>query len=229
MKTFKQFLEEKEELTFKSLLHGDCKDFFQRSKQNGLLVRGINGGYGQLVGEMSLGEGFAGKTFTVFKKTVRKERKPMDTIPALHKIIDDWFEDNMGIRARSEAMFCFGEAARNTAYEYGNLCVVLPIGKFTYVWSPKVPDLYNDVIMNKMQENKELKKAYIGSDGKPDAEAINDVMDGLGYTINGFDKAVEDSVEIMIDCNEYYVIPLPNDETNREKFLGIIKKAFVEA
>ena len=135
----------------------------------------------------------------------------------------------MGIRARSEAMFCFGEAARNTAYEYGDLCVVLPIGKFTYVWSPKVPDLYNDVIMNKMQENKELKKAYIGSDGKPDAEAINDVMDGLGYTINGFDKAVEDSVEIMIDCNEYYVIPLPNDETNREKFLGIIKKAFVEA
>lgn len=182
-----------------------------------------------MVGDMSLGEGFGDKTFRVFKKTVRKERKPMDTKGPLHKIIDDWFEDNMGIRARSQAVFCFGEAARNVAYEYGHLCAIFPIGKFTYVWSPKVSDLYNDVIMDKMQYAGEIAKAYIGSDGKPDVEAINSVLDGLGYTINGFDKAVADSVEIMIDCDEYYVIPLPNDEENREKHLGILKKAFVKA
>jgi len=225
-KTFRQFLEEVKPLTFEELLHGPCVNFFKQSKQNGLLVRGMSG-YGQLVGEMSV-EGNDQK-FTVFRKTVRKDRKPMDTVGPLHKIIDDWFEDHMGIRARSEAVFCFGEAARETAYTYGQVCVVLPIGKFTYVWSPKVSDLFNDVIMNKMQDGRNIKKEYIGSDGKPDEDVIYAELDELGYTINGLDKAVADAVEIMIDCDDYYVIPMPNDYDNREKFLNILKKAFVHA
>lgn len=231
-KSFKQFIAEAKQFTFKELLHGDCANFFKQSQQEGLLVRGMNG-YGQLVGQMSLGEDFNNMEFTVFRKSVRKDRKPMDTKGPLHKIIDDWFEENTGMRARSEAVFCFGEAARNIAYEYGNLCVIFPIGKFTYTWSPDVPDLYNDVILNKMQhdgrDGAEITKAYVGADGKPDVEAINSALDDLGYTINGFSKAVADSVEIMIDCDEYYIIPLPNDEETREKYLGIIKKAFVKA
>ncbi len=229
-KTFKQFLEEinVKELTFSELLHGPCANFFKQSKQNGLLVRGM-GQHGKHVGHMSLGPGFEGIKFSVFRKSVRKERKPMDTTGPLHNIIDDWFEDNMGIKARSEAIFCFGEAGRENAYEYGSVSVILPIGKFTYVWSPKVGDLYLDIISEKIQQNGKITSAYIGSDGKPDVEAIHAVLDGLGYTINGFDKAVGDAVEIMIDCDDYYVIPLPNDIENRDKHLGILKKAFVEA
>jgi len=233
-KTFKQFLEEKENLTFDGLLRGDCSDFFKRSQQNGLIVRGMNGA-GSLVGNMSLGEKFPGVTFNVFKKTVRKERKPMDTAKAIHGIIDDWFEEEMGIRARSQAVFCFGEAGRENAYEYGQVAVILPIGKFTYVWSPKVADLYDDVIRKELQTNTkdhgtpgELQKEFVGSDGKPDVEAIGELMNGLGYTINGFDKAVGMAVEIMIDCDEYYVIPLANDKENRDLQLGVIKKAFVD-
>ena len=230
-KTFKQFLEDldSKQFTFAELLHGPCAPFFRQSQKNGMLVRGMNG-FGQLVGEMSLGEGFGDIKFTVFKKTVRKDRRPIDTARELSKVIDDWFEDEKGIRARSEAVFCFGEAARKIAYEYGTLAVVLPIGKFTYVWSPDVPDLFDDVIRGRLQTDQgEIKPAYLDSRGKVDVETVHNLLNSLHYTINGFDKAVGDSVEIMIDCDEYYVIPMPNDEENQEKFLAILKKAFVNA
>lgn len=229
-KTFRQFLEDKQDLVFQDLLKGPCVNFFRQSQKNGLLVRGMKG-YGQLEGKMTLGEGFEGISFDVFRKAVRKERKATDTGKYLSKVIDDWFEDRHGIRARSEAMFCFGEAGRENAYMYGPLCVVLPIGKFTYVWSPKVGDLFEDVVLNKMQrEGGNIMKPYIElPSGKLNVDAIWEVMDGLGYTINGFSKAVGDAVEIMIDCDEYYVIPLSVNEEDRIKQLGILKKAFVHA
>lgn len=228
-KTFKQFLEEeKKTLSFKELLHGECRDLLKRSQQNGLIIRGVNG-YGTTVGMLDLGEGFEGVVFSIFKKKVRKERKPMDTIPELHRIVDDWFEEEMGIRARSEAVFCFGESGRKNASEYGSLAVILPIGKFTYVWSPEVADLYEDVLKKLQTHNREIRPAYVGPTGKPDVEAIHEVMNKLGYTINGFDKACQAAVEIMIDCDEYYVIPLAHDHETQEKQLGIIKKAFVQA
>ncbi len=59
--------------------------------------------------------------------------------------------------------------------------------------------------------------AYIGSDRKPDAEAIRNLMSDLDYTINGFDKAVTSSSEIMVECAEYYVIPYSGDGGSREQ------------
>lgn len=199
-------------------------------RKNGLLVRGMNG-YGRAVGHLTIGDkryDAAGHSY--FIKSVRKERKPMDTTKIIHHIIDDWFEEEMGMKARSEAVFCFGEAARVAAKEYGELAVILPIGKFHYVWSPKIADLYDDVIRKEIQNParmgapSSIKPEYVGSDGKPDIEKIHELMNGLKYTINGFDKAVGDSVEIMVECDEYYVIPVV-DEFQLEK----IKKAFVHA
>lgn len=225
MKTFKQYLAEAEALSFPELLRGPCAPFFRQSQRNGLLIRGMKG-FGQPEGEIDV----QGVKFKVYRKAVRKDRHPMDTAKALSVVIDDWFEENHGIRARSEAVFCFGEAGRLNAYMYGDLCAVLPIGKFTYVWSPKVADLYDDIILGKIQHDGDVKAPYLGPDGKPDPDIIGSILDDLDYTINGFDKAVASTGEVMIDCDEYFVIPLEKDHNDSyETHLGILKKAFVHA
>lgn len=228
MITFKDFIAEddKKELKFEDILHGDCSNYFKQSQKNALLIRGVSG-YGQRIGNLEVGgkefSSEGGFKFTLFKRTVRKARRPMDTAPAVSKLIDDWFEDNTGIRARSEALFCFGEAGRQGANQYGDPVVVLPIGKFSYTWSPEVEDLY-DVIRDEFQHNNKLRDRFIGDDGKPDLEAIDMKMKSLKYTMNRFSEAVKSTCEIMIDCEEYYVIPYYTDD-----MLADIKKAFVHA
>ena len=229
MITFKEFIAEDgtKEVKFEDILHGDCSNFFKQSQKNALLIRGVSS-YGQRVGNLEVGgkefSSEGGYKFKLFKRTVRKDRKPMDTAPLVSRLIDDWFEENMGIRARSEALFCFGEAGRRATTQYGETVVVLPIGKFAYTWSPEVGDLF-DIIKDEFQDDsKKLRARFIGSDGKPDLEAIDMKMKSLNYTMNKFSEAVKDSVEIMIDCDEYYVIPYYD-----EGMLADIKKAFVHA
>lgn len=227
MKTFKQFFEENQGtpapiFKLEELLNGDCKNFFRQSQKKGLLFRGMNG-FGKYQGGLQIGE----KQFNLYKKAVRKDRKPMSTKGPVHKIIDDWFEEEMGMKARSQAVFCTGERGRGTAETYGDIAVILPIGKFIYTWSPQVDDLF-DIIKDKFEDRNsstgKFRQEWLGSDGKPDAELIGAGMDELKYTINNFDKACAGHQEIMIECDEYYVIPYKDEDE-----LGLIKKAFVEA
>jgi hypothetical protein len=232
MKTFKQYLNEEspKHMSLQEMMSGDCNYFFKQVKKAGLLVRGVNG-YGKAMGHFTLGESaYDALGFSYYKRSVRKDRKPMDTIRVLHDIIDDWFEEEMGMKARSQTLFCFGESAREAAKEYGDLAVIVPIGTFRYCWSPDVNDLYDGVIKKEMQTHSLKDNAisrivnpnYIGSDGKPDIEKISEKMSSLNYTTNKLNDAVTSTSEIMVECDEYYVIPVADDQQ-----LGIIKKAFV--
>ena len=237
MITFKQFIRENElrddldddTIALSALLKGPCKKYLRQSQGNGLLFRGMDS-YGELYGFLDIpvtdenGEP-TDKKLKYYKKVVRKDRKPMSTTLGVHKIIDNWFEEEMGMKARSEAMFCYGESGRMHAAGYARLwpSVVFPIGKFVYCWSPKVKDLY-DIIVNTFEDGNDLRARFVGSDGKPDVEAIANEMNDLGYTINNFDKAVSASCEIMIECEEYFVVPYYSDED-----LINIKQAYREA
>lgn len=226
--TFKQFLmEAPKSASLQELLNGPCKNFLQQSQKNGFLFRGVQT-YGEAMGHLTIGKPAwddLGRSY--YKKKVRKDRKPMNTKGVVHKIIDDWFEEEMGIRARSQAVFCTGERGRETAATYGNRSIILPIGKFNYTWSPHVADLY-DVIREKFEDPESssgrLRRRWLGSDGKPDLEIISDAMKDLKYTMNHFDKACASYCEIMIECDEYYVIPYDDDDQ-----LYDLKKAFAAA
>lgn len=217
MITFKQFIREADHeladdldpshryITFAEVLNGSCKPFMAQSQGNGLLFRGMDNS-GDRVGKLDLFNS-DGDRFTYYRKSVRKDRKPMSTKGPVHKVIDDWFEEEMGMRARSQAVFCYGEPGKLTAASYGQTHVIVPIGKFIYCWSPNVKDLY-DVIVERIETSDgKVKKHLLGSDGKPDPELINDEMSSLGYTINGFDKALLSHSEIMIEVDEYFSIP----------------------
>jgi len=78
----------------------------------------------------------------VIKKQVRTDRKPLNTHPLFHKLLDDIFYDLFKIKARSNAIFCNGYESITS--DYGTTYSIFPIGKFKYVWSPFIGDLYED-------------------------------------------------------------------------------------
>ena len=217
MITFKQFINETDhELaddlrpghrypTFAEAFNDSCKPFMTQSQGAGLLFRGAEN-FGELMGRLELFNS-DGERFNYYKKAVRKDRRPMSTKGPVHKLIDDWFEEEMGMRARSQAVFCYGNKAKYTAASYGRPSVIIPIGKFIYCWSPKVVDLYDFIVDRLENSTGGVKKHLLGSDGKPDPELVNDEMKVLKYTMNNFDEALQSSSEIMIEVDEYFSIP----------------------
>lgn len=193
MITFKQYLNEKEGIDLKTLLERDCEFFLEEVRRNGLLVRGMHfNGYGKHVdyvhknGEEDMIE--------YHEKTVRTDRKPLDTHPTLHQKLDDWFFENFGQRPRTQAMFCFGDSRSgvDATDHYGTTYAVFPIGKFEYVWSPDVQDLYSQ--MEESGDNK-----YLDSD-----EDFDEYMKGLHYRDDNLWKAVTSKNELMVSCKKYY-------------------------
>lgn len=128
------------------------------------------------------------------KLDTRRDRKPTDTPRFVHAKLDDYFHEKFGIRLRSESLHCVGKA--RLAETYGKVRVVFPIGKYTYVWSPNVKDLYTyigDEVPRARAEDS-LRKAIFGA------------LDEAEYKARDIDEALESGCEIMVDCEfAYYV------------------------
>jgi len=85
--------------------------------------------------------GRKGKMNDLFKGKIRKNRKPLDTPVEIHNMIDDEFKKQVGIKPRSNSLFCFRDEDRTSSY--GTPYVIFPVGKYKLIWSYEVHDLYD--------------------------------------------------------------------------------------
>lgn len=197
MITFKQFMEdrflgEEEPAAVKVLLERDCGPFL-RQRGSGFLYRGVKIDTG-LPGTTSDHDG---KDMDYIKKTVRTERNPKDMSKKRTAIVDEWFNEKFGIRARSNCVFAFGDRINESELKhYGTPCVIFPVGEFKFVWSRRVEDLYNE--MDEYQE-----------------EGILAWLESKEYKTTDFDDAIHSRNEIMIQCSHYYAFPLEYEKTLR--------------
>jgi hypothetical protein len=76
----------------------------------------------------------------IIKKTTRKDRKPRDTPLLIHNIVDDILSKKFGWKPRSEGVFCVISGESYHGWHH-----MLPVGKFSYVWSPKIEDLTKEL------------------------------------------------------------------------------------
>jgi hypothetical protein len=127
-----QYLTESTELTtknwekLKSAINKDCKPFIKEIKvAKNLLLRGVKPYAVPIV-------------FTV--KNVRKDRKPRLVDKELHKRIGKLSKKLFGWNIREEGVFT--TISYSIARHWGQPIIVFPIGKFKYVWSDNVEDLY---------------------------------------------------------------------------------------
>lgn len=199
MITFKQFLSEEEKRTLKEMLEQDCGPFLQAAKGAGFLYRGIQG----LIGDMYVDDG-KGEKFAYTVKQVRKDRRPLDLTKERSKIIDDWFKEKFDIRARSECVFAFGEKVqKHDINHYGKPCIIFPIGKIRFVWSPAVEDMFGQINIYP-NDKPEFEGPVKGED---DLKArLRYWLDQSEYQTSDLAKAIgmPRSHEIMIECDSYY-------------------------
>jgi hypothetical protein len=126
-------------------------------------------------------------------KKVRKDRYPKDTPQDWHEAFDDALKDNFGWNARSEGLFCTADTAMSGGY--GNaLYVVFPKGKFDYIYSREIKDLYAHIEGNEgqyMDPSWELRREWeenYGDEFGEDSYNGEWTYEGYSYGTLGSDK-----------------------------------------
>jgi len=192
----------------KKNIHVECKPFLRASK-----------GYSLYRGMYHKG------AFGKFK--IRKDRKPLDTPADVHKEFDKIFTKNFGWPARSSGLLTTGD--KTVANTYGQNYQVFPIGKFRFLWSDNVHDLYGRYVEFMTQQGlsyagggdwkyfKDVNLKLVKSDDiylskeelvkhqKVVFKKLSDLIK-KEYSNKNLDKAIESRNEIMIDCKEYYAL-----------------------
>jgi len=118
-------LEELDDESIVSLIQKDCKLFLTNNHKDVLL------------------SGRKNSTKYISRKSVRKDRRPVDISPNRHNILNDIFKDAFGVKLRSESIFC--TLRESIAEGYGTVYAIFPIGNYEIYWSPIIKDLYLDL------------------------------------------------------------------------------------
>lgn len=169
-----------------STLLTDCKPFLEMGGMTQPLLRGMS---------------IFDLTDSMKAVRVRKDRQPKDSPVVVHKLADQFFEQNFGVRYRSESVFCTGNVGM--ADGYGTYVkAIFPIGYFNYCWSPKVADMFDSMPYSVID-------AAVLED-KPDA--VTTWLERREYRQNkgpaDFINALQSGNEIMIDCDLYYTVTI---------------------
>ena len=133
--------------------------------------------------------------------TPRKNRKPLDTPIEIHRALDKLFYNKFKWNVRSEGIFTTG--SRGSASEYGQPYIVLPIGKFKYVWSPYIRDLHSKLVNTGVLYSRGGKSKVI-----MEKDEYIPILEDLvsKYRNDDLNHAIYTQNEISIKCDEYYMI-----------------------
>ena len=139
----------------------------------------------------------------------RKDRKPLDTAPWVHRGFDDGSQKVFGWKARSEGVLVTGDSL--FAYGYGHESIFVPKGDYKYIWSPEIKDLF-DKYKSDLRDNPKAR----GDEADPNfwEGFVNN-----HYQNHGLKKASHiRKQEIMFHCPKgYYLInKLFEDDITRE-------------
>ena len=130
-------------------------------------------------------------------------RKPQAMGTHVHDAVNEYFKEGFGAPFRNAL---FTSSNPNFAADYGNLFIVFPTGKFRFIWSPVVEDLYN----HEWALDEALDDDKADDDMPSDGNFFRATMDNYYYQDTSFIKAMESKQEIMIRTPVYYGINLSN-------------------
>ena len=117
------------------ILRKDCMPFITELKRTGFKDNFFYRGHGYAEGMIT-------------KKRIRDNRRPKDMGPETSDFLDWAFKKKFGWAARSNGIFATSKP--KDAMQYGEPFIFFPIGKYKYIWSPGVPDLYSEIDNNKL-------------------------------------------------------------------------------
>ncbi|ASV44460.1 hypothetical protein PBI_SCTP2_445 [Salicola phage SCTP-2] len=156
--------------------------------------------------------------YTELTKRNVDTRKPSLTPENIFNITDKWFEDNFGVRARSQSIFA--TTSTQQASEYGHIHYIFPIKKFNIIHSNKIDDLYahlgeraisekiNSLYgnINVPKKYKNIAQYYEENYPKYFENAIRAMLDTFEYKKNDYANAFNSGNEIMIITKTFYIV-----------------------
>lgn len=112
---------------------------------------------------------------------IKTPREPLHTKFEVHSFADEWFEENLGIKARSQCIFCTPDLHEAHKYSMGfqNGCVaeIYPIGDYHIIFSENVIDFNNH--SPEFDNSPETIKAWLSTQNYQIISDINDIPDGF--------------------------------------------------
>lgn len=155
------------------------------------------------------------------KRKIRKKRKPRDTPPEIHDILNKSFKDKFGVRARSASFFTTNDI--HEAESYGFAHYVFPVGKYRLIYSNKVNDLYRRLDNKILHEFGEPMEYYLNIFNASDNAEIggyteSEWKNGVKEIIDDMVKTYEQSKTIPTDLPRGYEIMLIADEIRIQKW-----------
>jgi len=128
--------------------------------------------------------------------------------------MDDWFEEHVGMRTRSEAIFCTGSQAK--AKMFGKTYYVFPVGDFKYVWGMDDGHGMSDTISVARQIRDSC--AVQPRDNGP--EMADKVLSDYSWKTTNLFTALREGAEIAILCDEVFLVPTFGTDTQWEEFFA---------
>jgi len=83
----------------------------------------------------------------------RVNRRPSDMDEHTQKKLDDLFQEGFGVKPRSQGVFTIGNDSE--AENYGEPYMFFPHGKYKFIWSDRITDLYQDVNNKRLNKNED--------------------------------------------------------------------------
>lgn len=145
---------------------------------------------------------------------VRKNRSPRDASRLAHEMMDDWFDEHLGIRPRSQGLFC--TSIIQQAQDYGSPCFVFPVGSFKYVWG--VDKIGKKPIQDTLSVANRIYRedlTPLPKDREHARSIADNVMQGVDWHTDSLKQAQEIGAEITLICDHYYLVPV--DKKNSEQ------------
>ena len=152
----------------------------------------------------------------------RKDRKPLQTNPDVHELLDNMFYEKFGWKVRSEGVFATSYESDAKIYNAfipipqnnppNDPPVFVPVNGFKYIWSPRVRDLYIYLVDNGLHEapGRGLGMEY----NDTWASRVQKIIDS--YITYDLERAMKKEYEVMFKCDHgYYLI----DQDEILKFL----------
>lgn len=195
------------------------------------LLQDLNINQKEEIGAHLLYRGINNQHLFVNKK-VRKDRKPTDTPRPIHDIIDQWFEQNTGIKARSNGLFATNEQER--PYFYGTKYFIFPKGQYRLLSSPKVHDLFNYIAQTfrnkgilKFSESMRNLVDHNGQISDSHKEIIYGILNEADYRFLDMEAVSKRSFgEVIVITDSYYALSAQTPLILQDYFFTKIKQLY---
>jgi hypothetical protein len=195
------------------LLESDCKPFLDELMNNEqlkkyhtidghVIFRGSRPSHNEEIDNLD-----------IYKKTVRTDRKALDSNKEISDMFDDIFDEKFGVRPRSSGVFTTKKYETTSAY--GMRYIFVPIGEYKYYWNPNCDDLFTNINTKNWYRRfakgwpykPNMIKRFYDFITKNNLE--KEVHSSLEKLVNGYkntDLEGNSNQEIMFICKEYYLL-----------------------